>query len=919
MDEDLRGNERISWHSRPIEEVYERLCTGPSGLSEDEAEKRLEQYGPNVLPAKKPPGVLILFLRQFKSPLIYILLIAAVISYLLQDVKDAAFILLVVMLNAAIGLVQEWKAEQSAHKLEKLLHITAQVHRAGHDRRVDATLLVPGDLVSLESGDRVPADLRLTHSAHLSVDESILTGESITVEKSLPVLPGSTPLPQRSNMVFGGTTVTSGRGAGVVTATGMQSEVGAIAEAVATTEAAKPPLIARMERFSLRIGLLVVGASVLMAAISLSRGAPLAEVFFLAVALAVSAIPEGLPVAITVALSIGASRMAERNVIIRRLAAVESLGSCTMIATDKTGTLTVNQQTVTRIILPTGSEFSVTGTGYSGSGSILSPESAPPGEEDLERIKKMARAAAICNEGSLYSEGDRWISSGDAMDVALLAYGYKAGIEPDRVRGDLQILHEIPYEPERRYQAVYFREDGQVRIAVKGAVETLIPYCVSSGGKEWDAPRDTATVEVLHRSLTRQGFRVLAVAEGTLPELPPEPLELEVVRPPLTLLGLAGFIDPLRPDVPDAVKRCRNAGIEVAMITGDHPDTALAIAKKLEIADDEGRVVTGTDLDSLGSSDIPEFLRKVDEGRVFARVSPLQKLQIVNAMIRNGHFVAVTGDGVNDAPALRRANIGVAMGSGSDVAKDTSSMIVTDDDFSSIVSGIEEGRFAYDNIRKVTYLLISTGFAEIILFTLALLFGLPLPLFAVQLLWLNLVTNGIQDVALAFEKGEPETMSRPPRRPDEGVFNRLMVRQTVLSGMVIGIIAFSTWFWLLHEGWDEALARSMLVLLMVLLENFHALNCRSEYRSLFSIPLRNNYLLIGGIVMAQAVQIAAMNIPFMQEVLQIGPVSLADWAVFLTLASLVLVVMEIFKWNMRRQGHPGSGRQDGDRPSAPGI
>ena len=337
MDEDLPGNERIFWHSLPIEDVYERLCSESSGLSEEEAGKRLTQYGPNVLPAKKPPGILILFLRQFKSPLIYILLIAAVISYLLQDVKDAAFILMVVLLNAGIGLVQEWKAEQSASRLEKILHITAHVHRDGHDRRVDATRLVPGDIVFLEPGDRVPADIRLTHAAHLSIDESILTGESIAVEKALSVQPETTPLSRRSNMVYGGTTVATGRGAGVVTATGMRSEVGSIAEAVTTTESAKPPLLVRMEKFSLRIGLLVVGASALMAAISLYHGAPLTEVFFLAVALAVSAIPEGLPVAITVALSIGASRMAERNVIIRRLAAVESLGSCTMIATDKTG------------------------------------------------------------------------------------------------------------------------------------------------------------------------------------------------------------------------------------------------------------------------------------------------------------------------------------------------------------------------------------------------------------------------------------------------------------------------------------------------------------------------------------------------------------------------------------------------------
>jgi magnesium-transporting ATPase (P-type) len=412
------------------------------------------------------------------------------------------------------------------------------------------------------------------------------------------------------------------------------------------------------------------------------------------------------------------------------------------------------------------------------------------------------------------------------------------------------------------------------------------------------------------RELTREGYRVLAVAHGTIGAVPDGLLTLAESRPPLTLLGLAGFIDPIRPDVPDAISRSREAGVEVAMITGDHPDTALAIGRQLGLADHESRVVTGPELEAIGSPDLPEYFDRVRSGRIFARVSPVQKLEIVDTMVRDGHFVAVTGDGVNDAPALRRANIGVAMGSGTDVAKDTSSMIITDDDFSSIVAGIEEGRYAYENIRKVTYLLISTGFAEIVLFTLALIAGFPLPLLAVQLLWLNLVTNGIQDVALAFEAGEPAAMRRRPRDPEEGVFNRLMVQETLLSGLLMGIIAFGAYFWLLESGWDEFSARSVLVLLMVLLENFHALNCRSEFRSIFRVPLRNNYFLIAGILSAQGIHIAAMMTPVMQDLLRIGPVNLETWVALLVLSSLVVAGMEIFKW-MNFRAMPGDLKRHG--------
>jgi len=891
----------VPWHTLPIEETYGKLSSGPEGLSESEAAHRLQQFGPNTLPAREPPGIVIIFLHQFKSPLIYILLIAALISFALGDEKDGIFILAVVFLNAAIGLVQEWKAEQSASRLQNLLRIIANVRRNGKDMTVESAAIVPGDIVLLESGSRVPADLRLFHAANLAVDESLLTGESVAVEKNLALAEEDASIGDRRNMAFGGTTVMTGRGMGVVTATGQKTEVGVIAKAVATTESSKPPLLIRMEVFSRNIGFLVVGACLLMAVVSIAQGTPYTEVFFLAVALAVSAIPEGLPVAITVALSIGTSRMGRRNVIVRRLAAVESLGSCTMIATDKTGTLTVNEQTAKRITLPGGESFEVTGAGYEGRGEVQNVDGLPPVPRSIERLRDLGYAGVICNEGSLYREDDKWVHHGDAMDMALLALGMKMGIDPDLVKSDLHVAGTVPFEPEFRYSAVYFHDEGgKTRVAVKGALEALLPFCETMETGDGAVPMDRAVLEEQLHKLTGSGFRVLAIAGGTIESLPPGSPTLVHVRPKLTLLGLVGFIDPIRSDVPDAIALCRDSGVEVAMITGDHPETALAIGRKLGLATDESEVVCGPELEAIGSPDLPEYFDRVRTARIFARVSPVQKLEIVDTMVRDGHFVAVTGDGVNDAPALRRANIGVAMGSGTDVAKDTSSMIITDDDFSSIVAGIEEGRYAYDNIRKVTWLLISTGFAEIILFSLALMAGLPLPLLAVQLLWLNLVTNGIQDVTLAFEAGEPAAMKRRPRAPREGVFNTLMIQETLLSGLLMGIIAFGTYFWLLGAGWDEFSARSVLVLLMVLLENFHALNCRSEYRSIFRVPLKNNYYLIFGIVLAQGIHIAAMMTPAMQDLLGIGPVNLETWVALLALASLVLAGMEIFKWGRSR-------------------
>jgi magnesium-transporting ATPase (P-type) len=508
----------------------------------------------------------------------------------------------------------------------------------------------------------------------------------------------------------------------------------------------------------------------------------------------------------------------------------------------------------------------------------------------------LTNAAVLASEGSLFLENEKWIHSGDTMDVATLALAYKQDLKPDEIRCCSIEERRVPFDSRWQYAAAFFHTGDRTRVAVKGGVEVVLGHCQTMLTDEGEIPLDREVVDGQIHELAHAGYRILAVADGIDTGLQNRPDSDGAIPPSLTLLGLVGFLDPVRPDVIESIRECHKAGVEVVMVTGDQPATALSIARTLAIATDESQMMTGTELASRGASDTGHLPETVAGIRVFARMTPDQKFFIVDALQKNGHYVAVTGDGVNDAPALRQANIGVAMGSGSDVAKDTASIIITDDNFTSIVAGIEEGRFAYDNIRKVTYLLISTGFAEVLLFTLSLIFRLPLPLLAVQLLWLNLVTNGIQDVALAFEKGEDVAMKRKPRRPEEGIFNRLMVRETLVSAGAIGLIAFGTWYWLLSAGWEETAARNMVILLMVLLENVHALNCRSEYRSAFRIPFGANPVLILGIIAAQGIHIISMYIPAMQDLLQIGPVSVQQWGVLLGISCLILAVMEVFKF-----------------------
>ncbi len=908
MHKDYKNGETIRWHALKIEDIFKKLNSSASGLSNQEALSRQEKFGLNKLPEKKIPSVFIIFIHQLLSPLIYILLIAGGISIFFKEWRDAIFIFAVILLNSVIGTWQENKAEKSAAALQNLLKIKSLVKRNGVEVELSAENLVIGDIVFLESGSKVPADLRLFDSQNLSVDESFLTGESQTVNKETGDLKEETVLNERANLVFAGSTIAQGRAWGVVVETGLDTEVGKIAKIINSSEKTKSPLIIRMEKFTKNISLIILVLCVFLALTAMGIGLSLREAFFIAVALAVSAIPESLPVALTVALSVATTRMSRRKVVVRKLTAVEGLGSCTMIASDKTGTLTVNQQTAKLIYLPYGLKLNIQGEGYNGDGEIEGLKDLT--KEEKLNFEKTIETIVLANEASLSLQKKEWTYHGDTVDVAFLALAYKAGYSPEEIEKSTRTILEIPYESERRYAAKIYEKNGENYFAVKGSVEKVLEFCSKVNIKKKNEKIDKEELRKQGIELAALGYRVLAVAQGKFKDEIPKNLKEfnEKKIKDLTFLSLVCFVDPLRAESKEAILKCQKAGIGIKMITGDHPETALFIARELGMANSRNEVVTGAELGEDERIN-PEFLSLVEKTKIFARVSPLQKLKIVKALVKLGHFVAVTGDGVNDAPAMKQANIGVAMGSGTDVAKETSTMIIVDDNFNSILNGIEEGRFAYSNIRKVAYFVLSSGVAEIGLFFFALIgiYLLPteamiiLPFTAAQLLWLNVVTNGIQDIALAFEAGEPGEMNKPPRPPKEGMFNRLMKQEVLVSGLIMGLVTFVVWFFFIKIGYSPEYASNYSLMLMVLFQSAHAFNCRSEVTSIFKIPIKKNLLLVLGIVAAQALHIAATYTPFMQKTLGLSPINLREWVSLLAFASTVVIGMEIFKAIKRKR------------------
>ncbi|MEF8870751.1 MAG: HAD-IC family P-type ATPase [Haloarculaceae archaeon] len=875
------------WYQRDHSETLDMVDADTDGLSSAEADRRRAEVGPNELPRADPVPTWRIFLRQFKSPLIYILAVAAVVSLAIGEEVDAAFIALVLVVNAVVGGVQEWRAERSSRALQDLIRTRATVIRDGETVEVDSAEVVPGDILLLESGFRVPADVRLLDAQNLAVDESALTGESEPVEKDADwETSEELGVGDRKNVAYAGTVVTRGRARGVVVETGAETVVGQLAEDITTVEGGQPPLVVRMERFTQALSVTVLVAAVFVALVGIFvQGYEPVEMFLFAVALAVSAIPEGLPVGMTVALGVASRRMADVGVIVRRLVAVEGLGSCTMIATDKTGTLTANELTVRQVRLPNGMTLEVSGEGYAPDGDVRHDGQAPPPDvaDDLARL---ARAGVLCNEGSLFRRDSEWDWRGDPTDVALLTLGHKLGWTRSETLEAAPQVDEIPFESEYRFAATFHDDEKEgVRTAVKGAPEQIIEMCDRAVD---DAAFDPEQAREMATEMARDGYRVLALAEGRISDY--DPGEPPSKPTGLTFLGFVGMVDPIRPGVREAVERAAAAGITVTMVTGDHPETALAIAEDLNLTDEDPTVVTGSDIAEADAEELAELVGRV---RVFARVSPGQKLDIVKAAREAGHFVAVTGDGVNDAPALTQANIGISMGrSGTDVARDASEIILSDDNFATIVSGIRQGRIAYDNIRKVIYLLVSTGAGEVALVLLALAAGLPLPLAPVQLLWLNLVTNGIQDVALAFEPEENDTLDRPPRSPDERIFNRLMLERVAVAAVVMGGVGFAAFQWLLDTGLTEPAVRNQVLLLFVLFEIVNIGNARSETQSIFTLSPFRSPILLAGTALAFLVHVGAMYLPPAQLVLGTEPVSLERWGLLAAIALVLAVALE---------------------------
>jgi magnesium-transporting ATPase (P-type) len=877
-----------------------------NGLSRQEASARLEKYGYNQLPAPPMPGLPELFARQFLSPFIYILLIASGVSFALGQTPSGVFILIVLLINAIIGTVQEFSAQKAAAALKQMMKGTAHVLRDGQILTIDVEEVVPGDIVLLSSGDKVPADIQLLSASNLAVDESMLTGESLAVAKNAGATSDdSTPLTERIDQCFAGSIITHGRGSGRVIATGSKTQLGKIAQGVTGKTSADPPLMIRIRKFTYQMAFGILAAIAALAGLMiLDGGYSIEDMVLMTIGLAVSVIPEGLPAALTVALAIGMRRMARRHVIIRKLVAVEALGSCTLICSDKTGTLTVNELTIRKVMLPDGHQFDVTGEGVAPGGEITGETGDEVDTAGQETLRELCVAGVLANESHLDYSGGEWVSQGDIVDIAFLVMAKKLGMSITDLRTRQEQIALIPYESEKAYSGVVNRIGDQTVLYAKGSPEKMLAMCNRMATADGSTNIDKPALESQFTELASRGYRIIALAKKTSSSGDHEMADM-------VFLGMVAMIDPLRHEAFDAIEKCRTGGIEVAMVTGDHPATAKSIAVELGLCDADATVVTGPMLDEASARGQEVVDQLVRQARVFARIEPARKAQIVDSFMRAGHFVAVTGDGVNDAPAMRQAHAGIAMGKrGTDVAKETADLIVT---FSSIVAGIEQGRVVYNNIRKVIGLLVATGFSAILLFFLCVLAGLPMPMIAVQLLWLNLVANGFQDVALAFEPKEGGELSVKPRSPQEPVFDKHIIEHVLVVGSWMGLVAFLNFQWTLGQGQSIEEARNLTLMLMVLFGNIHALNSRSEFRSIFRISLLRNLFLMLAVPLAQLAHIGAMYTPGLSDVLQIQPISVTEWLQLLAFAMSLLIVEELHKvlirWRRSRAGPASHGRQ----------
>jgi Ca2+-transporting ATPase len=886
------------WWRLDTTEIAKELGTDlSSGLSSAEAQARLERYGRNQLKEAPKRSPWAIFFDQFKDFIIWVLIGAAVVSGFLQEVVDAVAIIAIVILNAILGFIQEYRAEQSLAALKKLSSPTSKTIRDGKHQILGSDELVPGDLVEMEAGDSVPADSRVTWlTSNFSTQEASLTGESTPVVKTAAVLDErDTPLADRANMVYLGTSVASGRARAVVAETGMQTELGKIAGMIQEIETEATPLQKKLEQFGKWIVYLCFVLVAMVFTLEWWRGGKLIDTFLTAVSLAVAAIPEGLPAVVTIALALGVQRMVKRHALIRRLRSVETLGSATVICSDKTGTLTKNEMTV-QAVYAGQHLFQVTGIGYAPTGEFhLDDKKIKP--QDYPDLVQALRIGVLCNGAQLNEERGTYKIVGDPTEAALLTVAGKADLWKPQEERKAAFVDELPFDSERKKMTVV-RKAGSHRAAfVKGAPDVLLADCVNvqvNGIVRPLTDEDFKSIVAANNDLTDQAMRVLGVAYRDLGASTAKH-DVDMTEKELTFVGLIAMIDPPREEVKQAIKECISAGIKTVMITGDHKNTAMAIAKQLGFFREDSLALSGEELDRWGQEQLE---RQVDKIPVYARVSPEHKLRVVRAWRARHEVVAMTGDGVNDAPAVKEADIGVAMGiTGTDVTKQVSDMVITDDNFASIVAAVEEGRGIYDNIQKFVHYLLSCNTGEILVMFVSSLIGLPVPLLPIQILWINLVTDGLPALALGVDPVDPNIMRRKPRPPDEPVVTRERALLMLAQGTFIAacsLIAFSFVLFLENEGLERARTAAFVVLACSQL--FHAFNCRSQTESLFKLGVFTNSKLLLATGISFVLQMAVVYIPPLQTVFKTEPLSLFDWVMVVGLSSMPLWAMEVFKY-----------------------
>ncbi len=887
-----------TWFHLDVEHILRQLDVSPTqGLSSEEVQRRQSKYGLNAIPKKKQKTPLELFLQQFTQPLVVILLIATVITALLQEWVDSSVIFGVVFVNAVIGFIQESKALKAIEALAKSVASEATVIRNGEKRRIPSVEITIGDVVLLQSGDKVPADLRLVQVRELQVDESSLTGESVPVIKQTDALDADTVLGDRSNMAYSSTLVTYGTGVGVVVAIGRNTEIGKINEMIAEADVLETPLTQSIARFSKVLLYVILSLAALTFIVGLLRGEKWVDMFMAAVALAVGAIPEGLPAAVTITLAIGVSRMAKRNAIIRKLPAVETLGSTSVICSDKTGTLTQNQMTVQKIYA--GSKlYSVTGVGYEPSGQFMHGEQVVSATEN-QALKETLICGLLCNDSNLVSVDGQWKIEGDPTEGALIVSAQKAGFARKTLLSHLPRIDTIPFESAYQYMATLHarQEMNDTVVYVKGSVERLLERAQSALSNTGEITTLDAKHILQHAdTLAARGLRVLAFAYKIF-ERSKTTLSHDDISDGLIFLGLQAMIDPPRPEAIEAAAACQSAGVRVKMITGDHELTALAIAQRLGIASPQATmdsVINGKTLTTLPEEKLPEVVENMS---VFARVAPEDKLRLVKALQKKGYIVAMTGDGVNDAPSLKQANIGIAMGiTGTDVAKETADMILTDDNFATIEAAVEEGRNVYDNLVKFITWTLPTNFGEGLVILASVIAGLTLPILPVQLLWINMTTAILLGLMLAFEPKEPGIMNRPPREPNEPILTTSLVVRIIIVGALLCAGALLFFELALQNGRTDAEARTIAVNIFILGELFYLFNCRSLRYSMFKVGLFSNPLIWLGVFGMLALQVLYTYLPFMNVAFQSAPLTLADWGISSVPGLIIYAVIGLLKY-----------------------